>query len=130
MTQKQKGYVGLGAMVVLAGVTIFGSTPLYNMIDTMAAKSVSYAAGTYTGSAEGFGGEVSATVTITEEGAIESVALKGNNETEELGGAALGKLSKRIVEAQSTQVDAVTGCTITSNAVFEAVNQALGEAAK
>lgn len=127
MTQKQKGYVGLGAMVVLAGVTIFGSTPLYNMIDTVAANSVSYAPGTYTGSAQGFGGEITVTVTIAENG-IETVELVGDDETPELGGEALKKLSKKITEAQSVQVDAVSGCTITSDAAIEAVNQALGQA--
>lgn len=127
MTQKQKGYVGLGVMVVLAGATIFGSTPLYSALDTMAAKSVTYAPGTYTGTAEGFGGEVSATVTISEAG-IDSVELKGDDETEELGGEALKKLTKKFVEAQSSQVDAISGCTITTDAAIEAVQQALDQA--
>lgn len=127
MTQKQKGYAGLGIMVVLAGVTIFGSTPLYNMIDAAAAKAVSYTPGTYTGSAQGFGGEVSATVTITENG-IESVELKGDDETPELGGAALEKLQPKFIEAQSSQVDAIAGCTITTDAAIAAMNQALDQA--
>lgn len=127
MTQKEKGYVGLGIMAVMAGATIFGSTPLYNAIDTMAAKSVSYTPGTYTGSAQGFGGEIKATVIITESG-IEAVELTGDDETPEIGGSALKKVSKRIVEAQSTLVDAVSGSTITADAAIEAVNQALGQA--
>lgn len=127
MTQKQKGYVGLGVMAVLAGVTIFGSTPLYHMIDTMASKSVKYTAGTYTGTAEGYGGEVSATVIISEAG-IDSVELKGDDETEELGGEALKKLTGKFTEAQSSQVDAVSGCTITSDAAKAAVQQALDQA--
>lgn len=127
MTQKQKGYVGLGAMVILAGATIFGSTPLYDAIDTMAAKSVSYTPGTYTGSAQGFGGEVSAEVVISENG-IDSVKLKGNDETEEIGVEALKKMEKRFMEAQSPLVDAVSGSTITCDAAVAAVKQALDQA--
>lgn len=127
MTQKQKGYVGLGVMAVLAGVTIFGSTPLYHAIDNIVAKSISYTPGSYAGSAEGYGGEVSVTVEISESG-IDSVKLVGNDETEELGGEALGKLEKRFVEAQSFQIDAVSGCTITSDAAIEAMRLALDQA--
>ncbi|MEG0689013.1 MAG: FMN-binding protein [Hungatella sp.] len=127
MTQQQKGFVGLGVMAVMAGATIFGSTPLYKMIDSIAAKSISYQPGTYTGSAQGYGGEVSAVVIISEAG-IDSVELKGNDETEELGGEALVKLPARFVEAQGFQVDAVSGCTITSTAAMEAVRKALQEA--
>ena len=128
MTQKQKGFVGLGALVVLAGVTIFGSTPIYNMLDKMAVKSVSYTPGTYTGSAQGFGGEVKATVTVSESG-IEAVELVGNDETPELGGAALEKLPAKFLEAQSSMVDAIAGCTITSDAAKAAVQQALDKSA-
>ena len=127
MTQKQKGYVGLGVMVVLAGAAIFLSNPLYNAIDTMAAKSISYTPGSYMGSADGFGGKVTATVTISENG-IDAIVLAGNDETPELGGAALEKLAPKFMEAQSSQVDAVSGCTITSNAAMEAVQNALDQA--
>lgn len=127
MTQKQKGYVGLGVMVVLAGVTVFGSTPLYNAIDAMAAKSISYTPGSYTGSADGFGGKVTATITVSENG-IEAVELKGSDETPELGGAALEKLAPKFLEAKSSQVDAVSGCTITSNAAMDAMQNAIDQA--
>ena len=62
MTQKEKGYVGLGVMLVLAAGTVFGSEPLYKAIDTMSAEKVDYTPGTYVGAAQGFGGEVVATV--------------------------------------------------------------------
>lgn len=127
MTQKQKGYAGLGVMVVLAGVTVFASTPLYDAIDTMAAKSISYTPGSYTGSADGFGGKVTATVTVSDKG-IDAVVLAGNDETPELGGVALEKLTPLFVEAQSSQVDAISGSTITSVAAMGAVQNALDQA--
>ena len=44
MTQKEKGYVGLGAMLVLAAGTVLGSNSLYKAIDTLATGKVSYEA--------------------------------------------------------------------------------------
>ena len=128
MTQKQKGYVGLGVMLVLAAGTVLGSDPLYKAIDKIGVEKVDYTPGTYVGTAEGFGGEVVAAVTISGSG-IESVELKGDGETPALGGAALEQLAPAFVEAGSAQMDAVSGSTITSNAAMEAVGQALDQAA-
>lgn len=128
MTQKQKGYVGLGVMLVLAAGTVLGSDPLYKAIDKIGVEKVDYTPGTYVGTAEGFGGEVVATVAISGSG-IESVELKGDGETPALGGAAMEQLAPAFVEAGSAKVDAVSGATITSNAAMEAVGQALDQAA-
>lgn len=127
MTQKEKGYVGLGVMLVLAAGTVFGSEPLYKAIDTMSAEKVDYTPGTYVGAAQGFGGEVVATVTVGAAG-IESVELTGAGETPAIGGAALEQLPSLFVENNSSRVDAVAGATISSNAAMEAVQQALDQA--
>lgn len=129
MTQKEKGYVGLGAMLVLAAGTVFGSEPLYKAIDVMSTEKVDYTPGTYVGSAQGFGGEVVATVTVGSAG-VESVDLTGAGETPAIGGAALEQLGAAFVEANSSKVDAVAGATISSNAAMEAVQQALDQAAR
>ncbi len=127
MTQKQKGYAGLGAMLVLAVGTIFGSEPLYKAIDTMTAEKVDYTPGTYVGSAQGFGGEVVATVTVGNKG-IEAVTLTGAGETPALGGTALEQLAPMFVEVNGSKVDAVSGSTISSEAAMAAVQQALDQA--
>ena len=127
MTQKEKGYVGLGVMLILAAGTVFGSEPLYKAIDTMSAEKVDYTPGTYVGAAQGFGGEVVATVTVGAAG-IESVELTGAGETPAIGGAALEQLPSLFVENNSSRVDAVAGATISSNAAMEAVQQALDQA--
>ena len=129
MTQKQKGYLALGGLILLLAGGMFGSEPLYNTIEKLTAKKVSYVPGTYEGTAEGFGGEIKAVVTITESG-IESVKLTGDDETPELGGEALPELEKKFVEAQSAKVDAVSGCTYTSTGAINAVNAALQQAVK
>ncbi len=127
MTQKEKGYAGLGVMLVLAVGTVLGSDPLYKAIDVMSAEKVDYTPGTYVGGAQGFGGEVTATVTVSNSG-IESVEFAGAGETPAIGGTALEQLAPAFVEANGSRVDAVAGATISSNAAMEAVQQALDQA--
>ncbi len=127
MTQKQKGYVGLGVMLALGVGTVLGSDPLYKAIDVMSTEKVDYTPGAYVGSAQGFGGEVVATVTVGA-GGIESVELAGAGETPGIGAAALEQLPAAFVESNSSMVDTVAGATISSNAAMEAVQQALDQA--
>ena len=80
--------------------------------------------GTYTGSSKGFGGDVDVTVTVSEK-SIDAIQIDGSHETENIGSFAVDMLDDRILEAQTPNVDALTGATVTSNAVFRALNQAL-----
>lgn len=128
MTQKEKGYVGLGVMLALGVGTVFGSDSIYKAIDTLSAEKADYAPGTYVGSAQGFGGEVVATVTVGA-GGIENVELAGAGETPGIGAAALEQLPAAFMESQSSKVDVVAGASISSNAAMEAVQQALDQAA-
>ena len=127
MTQKQKGYVGLGVMLALGVGTVFGSDSLYKAIDVMSKEKVDYTPGTYVGSAQGFGGEVVATVTVGAAG-IESVDLAGAGETPGIGVTALEQLPAAFVESNSSLVDTVAGATISSQAAMDAVQQALDQA--
>ncbi len=90
-------------------------------------SSEGFKPGTYTGTAQGYAGDVVVEVTLTED-KIESVVVLENNETPDIGGVAAEKLAEGIVATQSIQVDTVTGATLTSNAVLEAVTGALKEA--
>lgn len=86
------------------------------------------AAETLTGTGEGFGGEV--TVTVTKEGdKITKVEAAGANETAGIGSEAIDELPAKIVEANSADVDVVAGATITSKAIIYAVKNALDPAA-
>jgi len=84
--------------------------------------------GTYTAGAPGFGGTVNVTVTI-ENCAIAAVTAEGANETPAIGGAALSVLCEQVVAAGNAEVDGVTGATLTSNAVKEAIAACLNQAA-
>lgn len=86
-----------------------------------------YTPGTYTGEAGGFGGKVSVTLTV-DASAITDVAIEGASETPTIGGAALEELAGQIKEAQSAEIDGVTGATVTSTAVKAAAKSALDQA--
>ena len=83
--------------------------------------------GTYTGSAKGYGGTVTATVTI-KNGKIKSISTTGKNETSSYWNRAQAVKSK-IISAQNPRVDAVTGATYSSNGIINAVIDALSKAA-
>ena len=94
------------------------------------AQEGGFKAGTYEGEAAGFGGEgspIKVTVTLSDE-AIESIEYTADGETPTVGGAALPDLVADVLAAQSTQIDAKSGATVTSNGFFEAVNMALESA--
>ena len=75
----------------------------------------------------GIGGKIVVRVTYAD-GTIQDVEVLEQNETPEFGGAALEELPAKVVEANSTDIDGVTGATITSKAFFAAVQNAIAKA--
>ena len=88
------------------------------------AEEAKYIPGTYTAKAQGLESEVTVTMTF-DETSILDVVIDSTGETPELGGRAGPLLEKAILDAQSGEVDAVSGATITSNAVRTAVNDCI-----
>ena len=76
-----------------------------------------------TATAQGFGGEVSVTLT-TQNGTLAEVVIQGDKETEAVGGQAIQTLQKAMKDSQSIDVEAVSGATLTSEAVLSAARQA------
>ena len=58
---------------------------------------------------------------------IVAASIEGKDETPTVGGAALEELEKKIVEAGSADFDAVSGATVTSTGVQDAVKAALAK---
>lgn len=109
--------LGLAAMLALAGCGSSQNstgTPLYK-------------AGSYTGTGAGKNGDVQVTVEFTDD-AIKSVTIGDNSETEAIAKPAFDQIPQEIVDAQSTQVDVVSGATLTSNAIIAAVNDCIVQA--
>lgn len=86
-----------------------------------------YKPGTYEASAKGMGGDVTVKVVVSGD-AIESVTVTGHNETAGISDPAIEKIPARIVEAQGLKIDAVSGATVTSNAILTAAADALAQA--
>ncbi len=87
-----------------------------------------YTPGTYEGTARGYGGDITVTVTV-DANAITDVQITGDSETPGIGSNAVEQLPALILEAQSAEVDGISGCTYSSNAIKEAAQEALDQAA-
>lgn len=83
-----------------------------------------YTDGTYTGEANGMGGAVPVTVTVSG-GKITGIQVGEHQETPGLADPALEQIPQDIIAAQSTEVDSVSGATVTSEAIKQAVANAL-----
>lgn len=79
---------------------------------------------TLTGTAEGFGGDVTVTIVVNGDDIV-SVEAQGPEETDGIGSMAIEQLPAKIAEADSADIDGVSGATFTSNAIKEAVKNAL-----
>ena len=91
-------------------------------------NAASYTDGTYTASAHGCLSDVAVTVTITG-GKVTDVDIEASGETPELGGNAAAVLAEQLTETGTTSgVDAVAGATMTSDAVFTAMDDCLSQA--
>ena len=79
---------------------------------------------TYETSAQGIFSEVKVT-TVADADGFYSVTVDASGETPDLGGKAAEELPAKMLEAQSVDVDAYAGATMTSNAIKTAVTEAL-----
>lgn len=87
-----------------------------------------YSDGTYTGTATGFQPGLIVSVTI-KDNEITAVSVTDHNEmNSRYWSTPVSVIPKRIVEAQSTDVDTITGATFTSTGIINAVNDVLRQA--
>ena len=97
------------------------------LVWSMSTNVVAMQDGLYAGVAQGFGGDLVVDVTIAD-GKISEVAVRPHQETPMVAGPAIEKLTASVVDAQSAEIDTVSGATVTSNAFIAAVEQALQKA--
>ncbi len=81
----------------------------------------------YTATAQGYGGEVSVTLTL-DGNRIYAVEVKGDSETQGIGSNAIDALPQAMVDSNSVVVDTFSGATFTSKAILEAAAAALAQA--
>ncbi|HLS52413.1 MAG TPA: FMN-binding protein [Tissierellaceae bacterium] len=110
-----KRHVAIFLVLVLAAATLVGC------------GGAKYNDGTYQGEAQGAHGPVKVSVEI-KDGEIANVEVTEHEENMDHAGPAFDQIPKAIVDKNSTDVDAESGATVTSNAIKEAVDKALEEA--
>lgn len=93
----------------------------------LAAGSIQAADGTFTGSAPGISSAVTVEVTV-KDGRIAAVKADTSGETEGYGRGIGSEMANRILQKGSSDVDGVSGATITSGAIRAAAENALRQA--
>ena len=84
--------------------------------------------GTYTASAEGFGGQ-DVTVTITVEGGkITNTVVDASTQSADYGQKAADTLAQEITDGQTWDIDVASGATMTRNGASEAAKDAMSQA--
>lgn len=117
------------AATVLMGIVL--NLYIYNTGTVPAADNAApLTDGSYTSSAQGCLSEVTVTVTVTVTGGkVTAVQVDASAETPELGGKAAETLAAQLTQTGSTAgVDAITGSTMTSEAIFTAMDACLAQA--
>ena len=112
MDKKQK--IAIVLMPILAVAILFGASSLRPGV----------AAETYEGVGEGYYGDIKVKVSIVED-TIQGIEILEISDTPGFGDKAAEETIQRIIEAQSANVDAVSGATASSEGTIEAVKNAL-----
>ena len=130
----QAGPFTLGENVdALSGATITSTAVVEAVNEALTAPATEYT--TLVGTAKGFGGDV--TVTLSMDGdTIAAISIDASSETAGFGQRTMeeadyqAQFIGKTLPLQDGDVDALSGATITSTAVVEAVNSAVADAAE
>ncbi|MGI6037732.1 MAG: FMN-binding protein [Limnochordia bacterium] len=111
-------------LVTGASVT---SKAIVEAVEDALRKAKVYRDGTYQGQAQGHNGPLVVEVTISAN-QITAIEIVEHSETPFLSDLAFDQVPPAIIEQGTTQVDHVTGASVTSKAIMEAVDNALLQA--
>ena len=118
-------YIGKTGRLIVISILMLAIFVSVFVIISQGKKNQDVALTTVSGTAQGFKGEVTATLRV-EDGKIIELNVVGLDETPEIGGEAIKTLTKEIIEKGGTNgVDVITGATYTSEAVFNAIADAM-----
>ncbi len=114
--------IGVACIIIIAVAVAFS---LHNAFSVGAAGTI-----TVSGEGQGFLGPVVAQVTLDGSGKIIGLDITGDQDgVPDIGGPAIATLSEQILRTGSIEgVEAVSGATITSNGVLNAIRNAISGA--
>lgn len=113
-------------MLLLSLVLIVSMVGCNKTEDTSGEDGI-YKPGTYIGVAEGHNGEVKVEVKFDAD-KITSVKVLEHEETDNIASTPIERIPEEIVKGQTLNVDTVAGATFTSNAILQAVEDAVVQA--
>lgn len=126
--EKRHNFIGIGCGVILVLILIWnvmaGFLPATAGVPD---RDVPAEAFTATGTAMGRNGDVTVEVVMTED-TIYQIRVVSQSETDGIGSLAVEQLPVAIFQAQSVKVDGVSSATITSDAIKEAIVDAMNNA--
>jgi len=111
---------------ILRGRVFVELVPLQELLG-IAKVARTIASGTFTGEARGYGGMLRVEIK-TADNKITSVRVVEHRDTPGIADPALARIPQAIVSQQSIAIDGITGATMTSKAILDAVAQAIGKA--
>lgn len=95
------------------------------LLGVLTGCSSAVTAGSYAAKAAGFHGELPVTTEVDKDGKIINITVGEHTETDDIGTIAIEKIPQSIIEAQSLAVDIVSGATVTSRGLINAVANSL-----
>ena len=116
----------MAALLLLSGCTLSKNVCQRSASEDQLQGTGCFFAGEYKASAWGFAGKVTVKAQFSETDII-WLRIEGPEESGK-GNRAIRKLCDRILERQSPEVDAVSGATMTSNAVIKAAKSCFNQA--
>ena len=114
------------AMVILT-VSLVGCADQTTTIPEESDKTESLKAGTYSAVGKGRNGDINVEVTF-DKTSITDIKILEHSETEGIGETAIERIPAAIIGNQSVAVDGISGATTTSDAIIEAVKDAIVQA--
>lgn len=112
---------------VISSVLAFAMAAALGGCSSSTESTATYKAGTYSASSPGHSSDVTVTAEF-DDSSITTVTIDASGETESIGGAAVETLQQEILDAQSAEIDTVSGATETSNAVIRAMEDVISQA--
>lgn len=117
----------LNLLVILLITGCSRDSSTLSVKDYNISESGTWKDGIYTEIAKGKKGDFDVTVTI-KDGEISDIVIGDNSETSDKGGVAIETIPSEIIDTQSIDADSVSGATITSNGIKDAVAKCLEKA--
>ncbi|PIE04250.1 MAG: flavocytochrome c [Spirochaetales bacterium] len=100
---------------------------LFLALGLMSCQQAKYSDGVYTGTAKGKGGDLVVEVTV-KDGDIDKAVLVSSHETEMISDMVITKILDAVNKEKSINIDAVSGASMTSEALVSALKDALRQA--